>query len=312
MDDRKAMELAATQHSLITLDQARDLGLSRRQIQHRLNEDVLARVHKGVYRYTSAPETREQHLLAACLAVGSHSAASHRSASAVHGLWLVPADLIEISLGRSQSPKLQGVRMHRLGDLNERWTLRVNGVPITTPARTLVDLGAVLPLGSVGRALDRAIGRNLTTLAEVRAAMNAVARQGRAGVGVIRRLLAERRNDPRGTILEMRMATLLRRHALPTPVPQHTVLDGRGQFVGCVDLAYPEMKYAIEVDGYEFHTALREFRHDRVRQNDLVDLGWTVHRFTWNDVDQLSPRVADRVRRRHLELLGTLEHARGA
>jgi len=108
------------------------------------------------------------------------------------------------------------------------------------------------------------------------------------------------------------MTTLLRRHGVSYPVPQHTVFDAHGQFVGCVDFAYPELKYAIEVDGYEFHTGLREFRHDRVRQNDLVDLGWTVHRFTWTDVDQLSPRVADRIRRRHLELLGTLRHAGGA
>lgn len=103
------------------------------------------------------------------------------------------------------------------------------------------------------------------------------------------------------------MSTLLRVQGLPLPVPEHTVFDEHGQFVGTVDFAYPEIKYAIEVDGYEFHTGLREFRHDRVRQNDLVDLGWTLHRFTWTDVDELSPRVADRIRRRHLDLLGTLK-----
>jgi very-short-patch-repair endonuclease len=142
--------------------------------------------------------------------------------------------------------------------------------------------------------------------------MNAVARKGRAGVGIIRRLLEERGDVPDGTVLERRMWTLLATHGIPTPVAQQTVLDGHGQFVGVVDFAYPELKYVIEVDGFESHSALREFRHDRVRQNDLIDLGWTVHRFTWTEVDQLSPRVADRIRHRRFELLGTLEHARGA
>jgi very-short-patch-repair endonuclease len=99
-------------------------------------------------------------------------------------------------------------------------------------------------------------------------------------------------------------------HGVPTPVPEHTVLDALGQFIGRVDFAYPELRYAIEVDGYESHSGLREFRHDRIRQNDLVDLGWTLHRFTWSEVDQLSGRVADRIRRQHRQLLGTLDRAR--
>jgi Protein of unknown function (DUF559) len=311
MDDRMAMELAATQHSLIGADQLYEAGFSRRQIHFRLQQGLLARMHKGVYRYTTAVETREQHLLAACLGVGQPSAGSHRAAAAMCGIWLVPTELIEISVGRDRSPSLQGVVMHRLADLSERWIVRIDGVPVTSPARTLVDLGAVLPLGSVSRALDRALGRKLTTLPEVRAAMHAVARKGRAGVGVIRRLLEERGDEPGGSVLENRMSTLLRAHGVPAPIAQYTVLNGHGEFVGCVDFAYPELRYAIEVDGYEYHAGLREFRHDRVRQNDIVDLGWTVHRFTWDEVDTLSARVADRIRHRRLHLLGTLEYPTG-
>lgn len=312
MDDRKAMELAATQHSLITVAQAYTAGLTRRQVQDRVRQRVLARVHQGVYRYTAARETREQQLLAACLAVGRPSAASHRAAAAMHGIWLIPAGLIELSVGRDRTPTLQGVVTHRLADLDPRWIIEIDGVPVTNPARTVVDLGAVLPFGSVSRALDRAIGRKLTTLVEVRAAMDAVARKGRAGVGTVRELLVERGDAPHGTVLELRMSTLLRVNGIPTPIAQHTVLDGRGQFVGAVDFAYPELRYAIEVDGYESHSMLSEFHHDRARQNDLVDLGWSVHRFTWDEVDQLSFRVADRIRRRRTELLGTLKHGTGA
>jgi hypothetical protein len=309
MDDQKAMELAATQHSLITYRQARRAGLTRHRIQLRLDDGILVRIHRGVYRFASTAPSREQHLLGACLAVDGLAGASHRSAAATHGLWSVPGDLVEITVGRSVAPELAGVTVHRIADLSERWVTTIDGVPTTTPARTLVDLGAVLPLGSVSRALDRAIGRQLVSLAEARSALNAVARKGRTGVGVLRLLLDERQAGPAvASVLEARVRTLVRLHGLPEPVPEFTVLDERGQFVGRVDFAYPEIKYAIEVDGYEPHASLEAFRHDRVRQNDLVDLGWTVHRFTWSDVDQRPARVATRIR----QLLGRLKPARAA
>jgi hypothetical protein len=198
--------------------------------------------------------------------------------------------------------------VHRIADLSDRWIVRVDGVPVTTPARTLVDLGSVLPLGSVGTALDRALGRQLVSLAEVRAALNAVARKGRAGAGIIRALLKERQGAVTPSVLQARMATLIRLHGLPSPVPEHTVLDEHGGFVGRVDFAYPEVRYAIEVDGYEAHSSPRAFQQDRARQNDLVDLGWTVHRFTWADVDGHPGRVAARIR----QLLGTLRRPSAA
>ncbi len=311
MDDVLAMELAATQHSLITRAQARHTGLTRHQIQRRIDEGALVTVHEGVYRFASASQSREQGLLAACLAAGPISAVSHRSAAAAQEIWTVRDDLVEITVGRDRSPELAGVTMHRMADLADRWIVNIDGLPVTTPARTLVDLGAVLPLGSVSRALDRAIGRQLVSLSDVRVALNAVARKGRAGVGAMRLLLAERGDAPdadeSASVLQARMSTLLRLRGVPTPVSEYKVYDARGQFVGRVDFAYPGIRYAIEVDGYESHTGLREFRHDRVRQNDLVDLGWSVHRFTWTEVDQLSIRVAQRIRRHHTQLLGTLK-----
>ncbi len=250
MDEHRAVELAARQHALITYGQARRLGLSARQIEHQLVRRFLASVHEGVYRFTSAAPSRNQRMLAACLAVGRPSAASHRSAATVHGIWSVSDDMVEITVGRDRSPDLVGVTVHRIADLSDRWIVEVDGVPVTTSARTLVDLGAVLPLGSVGRALDRAIGRKLVTLVEVRAALDAVARKGRAGVGTIRGLLDERGGLVQATsVLEARMAVLLRIHGVPMPVREHTVLDEHGQFVGRVDFAYPELRYAIEVDG---------------------------------------------------------------
>jgi very-short-patch-repair endonuclease len=242
-----------------------------------------------------------QELLAACLAAGGTVAVSHRSAARLLGLFDDDVGLVEITVTRPQAPVPSGVIVHRMADLNHRWITAIDGIPCTVVERTLVDLGAVARLGIVARALDRAIGRRLTTVAGVRSALNAVARKGRAGVGIIRRLLDERTDAPRPAgVLEARMAALLRAHRVPRAVPEYRV-SARGVFIGRVDFAYPELKLAIEVDGFEPHTALDVFRNDRARQNDLTSSGWTVLRYVWRDVNAMTWHVAweiERTRRR--------------
>jgi hypothetical protein len=306
MDEERAMELAAAQHGVISQNQARGLGASDDEIEYRVARRKFIPLHPGVYRVAGAPPTWRQRLVAACLSVGPVSAVSHRAAASLHGLWSPKDELVEVTVGRDRSPELVDVVSHRIADLTPRWVMTVDGVDVTTPARVLVDIGAVETIGNVARMLDRAVGRQLVSLAEVRSAMNAVARKGRTGVGPIRHLLAERGGARPGSVLEARMASLFMRHGLPEPVVEHTVLDVTGAFLARVDFAYPELRYAIEVDGYEAHVGLRAFGHDRARQNDLVDSGWTLHRFTWLDVERHPARVADRIRRRHSELLGTL------
>jgi hypothetical protein len=302
MTTTEAMDVAAAQHGLLTREQAVAMGVRRQQLEYRLGDRTLVPVHEGVYRFAAAPVTHEQSLLAACFGAGHLSAVSHRAAADVHGIWST-RDLVEVTVTRERAPELHGVTVHRIADLSERWIVHVDAVPVTTPARTLVDLGAVLPLGSVGPALDRALGRKLVSLAEVRAALDAVARKGRAGAGVIRRLLDERQRGSSGVgVLALRLQSVMRRYGIPDPVPEYTVLDEHGGFVGRVDFAYPELQYAIEADGYEAHSTPRAFQHDRARQNDLVDLGWTVHRFTWTDVDRRAGLVANRI----LHVLGRL------
>jgi hypothetical protein len=234
-------------------------------------------------------------------------AVSHRAAAGLHGLWSLPDEMVEITVPADESPDLAGVTVHRIADLTPRWITTIDGIDVTSPARLIVDLGAVLPLGSVARVFDRALARGVVSVAEVRSVIRAVARRGRAGVGIGRVLVAERSETKRGSVLERRMAALIRRFGLPHPVPEHTVLDEHGQFVARVDFAYPELRYAIEVDGFAAHSARPAFDHDRVRQNDLVDHGWVVHRFTWNDIERHPARVAVRIRARHTTILRTLE-----
>jgi very-short-patch-repair endonuclease/predicted transcriptional regulator of viral defense system len=301
MQEHAISDLAAAQHGLITLGQARSAGLSEAAVKRRLASGRWLRIHGAVYGVAGAPRTTQQELLAAVLAAGGIVAASHRSAARLLGLLDDDAGLVDITVTRPQAPVPSGVVVHRIADLSHRWITVVDGIPCTVVERTLVDFGAVARLGIVARALDRAIGRRLTTVTDVRSALDSVARKGRAGAGAIRRLLDERTDAPRPAgVLEARMAALLRAHDVPRALPEYRV-SARGVFVGRVDFAYPELKLAIEVDGFEPHTALDVFRKDRARQNDLVSNGWTVLRYVWRDVNAMAWHVAweiERTRRR--------------
>jgi hypothetical protein len=307
-EDRVA-KIAADQHGLVTWEQALGAGVHRRSIEDHVARHRWQRVHEGAYRIAGAPRTWRQDLLAGCLAIGGRVAVSHRAAATAAGVLPTAFDGVELTVVYARNPAPRGVIVHRLADLTERWIEMRDGIPCTTVARTLVDLGAVVPLGVVARALDRAVGRKLVTLGEVRRALDTVARKGRRGVGVMRTLLDERGvgTDPAG-VFEARMAALLRAHGLPPADAEHEVRDERGLFLGRVDFAYPALALAIEVDGYESHVTLDAFRHDRARQNDLVEAGWTVLRFVWRDVDRMHPSVASRIARTHARLLGSVRH----
>lgn len=156
--------------------------------------------------------------------------------------------------------------------------------------RTLVDLGAV-EKWAVGDALERALVARVCSVLAVERALDDVARRGRRGAGVLRRVLDERalgRERPDG-LLEVRFARLVREHGLPEPKFQHRV--GRYR----VDFAYPEMAVAVEVDGFQVHATPTALQRDLERQNRLVAEGWTLLRFTWQDVVRRPAWVAEQV-----------------
>ena len=160
----------------------------------------------------------------------------------------------------------------------------IDGIPVTTAARTLLDLAAVSPADAVEEALDEALRRGLVTLSRLRWRMDELGR--RPGSGTMRRLIDARRDGGRAvkSVLETRVLRLLKRTRLPRPERQHPVRD-RGHVVAIVDFAYPEFKLAIEADSYQWHSGRGAWRRDLHRRNRLTHLGWYVLHVTSDDVD---------------------------
>ena len=291
--ERALAELAAVQHGLVSREQARGLGFGDTSIHKRCLAGSFRALHPGVYVVGGAPDTWHQRMLGACLAASGLAVASHRSAARIWGL-LGEDDMLELTVCRPRAPRPRGVLWHRSRDLVPGHTTVREGVPVTNPMRTLVDLGAVVKPWIVEDALDRGLSNKLVPMSAVERMLHDVARPGRRGCGVLRKVLDERALGaaPPDGLLEPRMARLLKDHGLPPAVFQLVLPDPGYR----IDFAYPDVLLAIEVDGYDPHGTRKAFDTDRARQNRLVLLGWTILRFTWTQVVRQPAKVAADVR----------------
>jgi very-short-patch-repair endonuclease len=288
-------EMAARQYGAFTAAQAFGCGVSRSTLHRWVREGRLVTLHPGVYAFAGSPATWERSMRAAILAAGPESVASHRSGARI---WeLLDDDIIEITVPLKRCPRLERVEIHRSTDLVADHVTTWNRFPVAKPARVIVDLGAVLPPEQVEDVLDRALTRKMITIAGVEWMLDALARPGRNGTGVVGRILDERalgRERAHGQ-LEPRMARLLGTAGLPPARFQHRVYAPDGRFLAQVDFAYPELLLAIEVDGWESHGTPRAMGKDFVRQNGLVPYGWRALRFTWIQVVRQPEYVASTI-----------------
>ncbi len=295
----RLQSLAATQYGLVSLAQAERSGVSPSQIKRLVAAGLLDRPYRGVLRLVAVSETWEQAVSAALLAGGDESVASHRAAARLHRLEGSESWPVEIVVPRGGRPRGLDVRVRESTDLEEGDITRRQGLRVTTPTRTLVDLGASVGPTAVEVALDDALRRRLTTPAMLRETIERVEGRGRAGPRVIRDLLDER-DELAGltdTGFETRLRRLLRRAGLPQPVAQVVVRDELGRFVMRLDFAYPEVRVGIEADSERWHTGMQRFHADRTKRATAESLGWTILAFTHRHVVREPTFVADTVAR---------------
>jgi len=220
--------LAERQHGLVTRRQALAGGLSRREVQGRLERGLWERVHRGVYRMAGSRRSPEQGVMALCLASGG--VLSHRSAAAVWGL-PVAAPQPEITIAGSRRVRLRGVTIHHATDLRRVDCVYHRQLPVTSVPRTLIDLAAALSGEQLELVLDHALAHRQVPLGHLKRRLDALGTRGREGAGALAGLIAillggSRR--PRSTP-ERKLEKLLAGSELPPATREHTVRlpDGR-------------------------------------------------------------------------------------
>lgn len=278
--DAQLNRLAAGQYSLVHRQQAIDLGMTARQLQGRLAAGLLVAVHPSVYRLTGAPQSPQQVVQAACMAARPGAVASHRSAGGLWRLRGIESPQPEITVPGTACPTLRSVVVHRTDHLDPIDISWRSGIPVTTPARTLLDLGAVVPPETVEHALEDALLRRLVGFELLTRTLERLAGPGRRGAAVLRKLVEERdpATAPTQSVLEDRLLRELRRAGLPEPVRQYEVGGVR------LDLAYPAVRLGIEADSRIWHGGRDDEQRNSRKANVLVAHGWRVLHFTWADV----------------------------
>lgn len=287
--DVRCAELAAEQRGCISLAQALACGLSREGVSRRVRGGRWRRALPRVYVIFGTPESWERSLFAAWLWGGDRAVVSAGSAAALWGFPGFPRAGVHIAHPAKRSR--HGIVVHRVG-LEPRDVTTLDGLPVTTAARTLADVARVL----TGAGFDSAFHHCLhLRLADARELADLAARRagaGYAGAPLLRRALTAYAGDrPAASPLEARCARLLGRSNLPAPKRQHEVTAG-GK-VRFLDFAWPESRVALEVDGYRWHSSRRAWESDRARIRDLRRAGWTVISVTYDDLRHGFDRVAD-------------------
>jgi REase_MTES_1575/Transcriptional regulator, AbiEi antitoxin len=279
--DHVIAKIAASQHGLAELRQLEAEGVRRPHIERRLQRGQLKRVRAGVFAVAGSPPSFEQTVLAA----GPHAVASHSTAAVLFDLPLAQHEVLELTTSRPHWARMSGVRAHRtVAFLSCEHTVH-RKIPVTSVARTLVDLSGSFSVAQLGRMTDRALRKGKLRLDELRRCVAGLPPARGRHPTRIERFLSRRLAgyEPGDSGLEMRFARAIVDGGLPEPVPQHPVSVGKRRYR--VDLAYPEFKIAIEIDGWEYHCSRSAFDDDRSRANDLVVAGWQVLRFTSSMAD---------------------------
>jgi very-short-patch-repair endonuclease len=288
--ERALTKVAARQDALWTLGQALESGFTRPSIRRRILRGRWEEVATRVYRVAQAtPPTDRQLLRARTLATGG--VASGRSAAALFG-WLPFPSQPEITVRRAE--RRNSHRSVRLTDrLPPSDATTVDGIPTTTPIRTLIDLGGLLRRDHFEELFDEVLIMGNLRPARLEARARELLASRRPGCTIVLQLLEE--SHPEITRArngwEAKVLRAIGRLGLPRPRVNYRVrVGGRTRYI---DLAWPEKRVAVELDGFVAHSKRRVFDDDRVRQNDLVAAGWETYRVTWTAF-HADPRAAFR------------------
>jgi hypothetical protein len=272
------MDVAKLPDTPFAVSMARQSGLGPGELRRALEQNVVKRVLHGVYLRADVPLTTELRLDAAFLVISPHSVVCDRTAA---WIWAVDAYVfreldqvppLETFVLRGHDPTDRPEIRGGTRDLMTCDWIEIRGVKVTTPLRTALDLGCVLPRREAVAAMDALMRAHGFTRADM---VRLLARyRRRRGVVQLRQLVPI--VDPRAeSPMESWTRVEMLDHGLPSPTPQFWVMvDGIPTYR--LDLAYPHARIAIEYDGQEFHSGPADRERDRTRRTWLREHGWTV------------------------------------
>ncbi len=297
-------EIATAQGGVVSLDQLREIGVSRSAAAERARRGALHRVHRGVYAAGHRSLGRDALLRAALLACGEGAVISHGTAAAHWELsdrWPV---LIDVTVPVEAGRKLDRIRCRRCRYPDPAEIRAHRDVVCTTPARTLVDEAGRLGAASLRRLVERAVVLKLLDVDEIDRSLAGA--KGRRGIRALRAIVDDWRPEDGSlpdirSVFEAMVLPRLVARGLPRPSSNQPLRLGGETLV--VDFLWPEQRLVVETDGRETHETPAAFQRDRRRDQNLLAHGYRVARVTWihvrDELDALVGRLASSLEHGH-------------
>jgi hypothetical protein len=286
IDAEAAVEdLATRQHGVVSRVQALGLGMAAPQIRSRLDRRAWRRVAPGVLGFPGHPDSFERSCWIAQLHAGDDAALSHGTAGLLQRLWPIEKGQIELIVPRGHSRPLVGTRRHRPRSLDPSQVHELEGLRMTTPLRTVLDLSGQLMVPRLVEVVQHCEVEGICPLVSIGAELARVRRRGLPGVQQLETVLdlvGPGPGLPRSE-LERRGDEVRARAGLPEPQHEHPLPSARGR-LGFVDRAWLEAKLIVEYDGRRWHTRRAEIDRDHRRDLEASALGWQPLRMTWEQL----------------------------
>ena len=272
IEHRTIWRLVKRQHGVVARRQLLDAGLTPKAINHRITRGRLRPVATGVYAVGRPTLTQHGRWMAAVLTCGAGAVLSHAAAGA---LWGIRHTTGAIEVTAPTLRRRPGIVVHRSTNLGAVVT-RHQGIPVTTPVRTLVDLAARLARSDLEAAVNEADKLDLVGTEQLRAGLDEMER--RPGVVVLRDLLDRRTFRLTDSHLERLFLRIVRAAGLPLP-ETGTLLSGLK-----VDFYWPELGLVVETDGLRYHRTPAEQAKDLRREQVHAAAGRPTLRFSHSQV----------------------------
>lgn len=265
---------AVRQHGVASRGQLVNAGIGAHALDGRIKRGGLRPVHRGVYLIGPVLPPGGTPM-AATLACGRGAVVSHQTAAE---LWSMPApgaQGVEV-IDPAGDHRPPGIRVHRLRNLHSNEATRLDGIPLTTAARTLFDLAQRLAMRSLERALADAYARRLTNAREMRRL--AKRHVGEPGTRIFRALLDGGAPALTRSEAEELFLALVREARLPEPEVNVRIAGFE------VDFLWRRDRLVVEIDGRASHSSDRAYERDRRRDAILLTAGYRTLRFTWSQL----------------------------
>ncbi len=262
--DRLIGALATKQGGLVTIEQLRQLGLTRREIQGRVARGFLIAIHRGVYLVGHRAVTDQAYLAAALMATGPDAFLSHRSAAAAWGLRPVDRRQIEVTVPGAGRRSRAAIWIHRVSpDVQAADVVAHNRLRVSSVPRMLIELGPRESRGELRRLVTQAIRAKILDVHAMQSVLERYARH--PGVVAARSVVADYLPAPPGrSTLEDDFAAWLTQHAW-LPKPQRNVHLGGWE----IDFYWPQLRLAVETDGGPYHITIGDMERDRAKDTWL-------------------------------------------